>query len=265
MTPWIVAHQAPLFKKLKLWEIVKDREAWHAAGHGVIKSWTHLNDWTTAATTLSYCLKQCRSLPSRSNSVSYAAVDTLISYATGRTVPGGSDGKESAWSVGDLGLIPGLGRSLREGNGNPLQYSCLENPMDGGAWWTTTHGVTKSQIWLNNFTFTLCNWPVYWEVIWKRPSPYDTVQRGTAQRDGLIIHLVSQPEFRISEMAWRWLESLDLGKAYLASWRKKQQPAPVFLLGESQGQRGLVGYRSWDNKESDTMLATMGWVTKHNV
>ena len=54
--------------------------------------------------------------------------------------PGGSDGKVSACNAGDLGLIPGSGRSPGEGNGNPLQYSCLENPMDGGAWWTTVHG-----------------------------------------------------------------------------------------------------------------------------
>ena len=48
--------------------------------------------------------------------------------------PGGSDGKVSAYNVGDLGLIPGLGRSPGKGNGNPLQYCCLENPRDGGAW-----------------------------------------------------------------------------------------------------------------------------------
>ena len=47
---------------------------------------------------------------------------------------GGSEGKASAWNVGDRGSIPGLERSPREGNDNPLQYSCLENPMDGGAW-----------------------------------------------------------------------------------------------------------------------------------
>ena len=51
--------------------------------------------------------------------------------------PGGSDDKASARSEGDLDSIPGLGRSPGEGNGNPLQYSCLENPMDGGAWWAT--------------------------------------------------------------------------------------------------------------------------------
>ena len=47
--------------------------------------------------------------------------------------------------IGDVGSIPGLGRSLGGGNGNPLQYSCLENPMDRGAWWATVHRVAKSQ------------------------------------------------------------------------------------------------------------------------
>ena len=59
--------------------------------------------------------------------------------------PGGSDGKASAYNVEDLGLIPGSGRSPGEGNGNPLQYSCLENPMDQGAWGATVHGVTKTR------------------------------------------------------------------------------------------------------------------------
>ena len=54
--------------------------------------------------------------------------------------PGGSDSKESACNVGDLGSIPGLGRSPGEGNGNPLHYSCLENSMDRGSWWATVHG-----------------------------------------------------------------------------------------------------------------------------
>ena len=58
--------------------------------------------------------------------------------------PGGSDGKVSACNVGDPGSIPGSGRSSGEGNGNPLQYSCLENPMYRGAWETTVHGVAKS-------------------------------------------------------------------------------------------------------------------------
>ena len=59
--------------------------------------------------------------------------------------PGGSEVKASACNAGDMGLIPGSGRSTGEGNGNPLQYSCLENPMDGGAWRATVHGVAKSR------------------------------------------------------------------------------------------------------------------------
>ena len=59
--------------------------------------------------------------------------------------PGVSDGKASAQNEGDPGLIPGLGRSPGEGNGTLLQYSCLENSMDGGAWWATVHGVAKSR------------------------------------------------------------------------------------------------------------------------
>ena len=65
---------------------------------------------------------------------------------------GGSDGKASGYNVGDLGSIPGLGRNPGEGNGTPLQYSCLENPIERGAWWAAVHGVTKSQTRLSNFT-----------------------------------------------------------------------------------------------------------------
>ena len=56
----------------------------------------------------------------------------------------GSDGKVSACNAGDLSLIPGSGRSPGEGNGSPLQYPCLENPMDRGAWWATVHWVAES-------------------------------------------------------------------------------------------------------------------------
>ena len=58
----------------------------------------------------------------------------------------GSDGKESACNTGNLGLIPGSGRSPGERNGNLLQYSCLETPMDRGAWWATVHGFTESEM-----------------------------------------------------------------------------------------------------------------------
>ena len=69
--------------------------------------------------------------------------------------PCGSAGKESACNVGDLGLISGLGRSPGEGNGYPLQYSCLENSMDRGTWQVLVHGVAKSWTQLSNFHFHL--------------------------------------------------------------------------------------------------------------
>ena len=64
--------------------------------------------------------------------------------------PGGSDGEESACNAGDLGSIPWLGRSPREGNGNPFQYSCVENSTDRGAWWAMVHGVGKNWTRLSN-------------------------------------------------------------------------------------------------------------------
>ena len=65
-------------------------------------------------------------------------------------LPGGSDGKESAHNAGDLGLIPELGRFPGKGNVYPLQYSCLQNPMDRGDWQAVIHGVAKSWTWLSN-------------------------------------------------------------------------------------------------------------------
>ena len=67
--------------------------------------------------------------------------------------PGGSDGKESVCSAGNPGVLPGLGRSPGGGHGNPLQYSCLENPIDRGTWWATVHGMSKSRT-LSDYTFT---------------------------------------------------------------------------------------------------------------
>ena len=86
------------------------------------------------------------------------------------TSPVAQKAKASAYNSGDLGLIPGLGRFPGEGNGNPLQYSCLENPMDGGAWWATVHGVAKSQTRLSNFNFTFSllgfsSWRLLWMQI----------------------------------------------------------------------------------------------------
>ena len=104
----------------ELWELVMDREAWRAAIHGVANSRTRLSDWT----------------------------ELNLTFPGG--FPSGSESKESACSAGDLNSIPWLGRSPGKGNGNPLQYSCLENPMDRGAWQATAHGVAKSHNWATN-------------------------------------------------------------------------------------------------------------------
>ena len=88
---------------------------------------------------------------------SYFFVSVIISHSifdftklTANTLekdfPGGSDGKESAYNAGHPGLIPGLGRSPGEGNGHPIHHSCLENPMDTGAWGVTVHEVTEADM-----------------------------------------------------------------------------------------------------------------------
>ena len=77
-------------------------------------------------------------------------VDKLVYLKGFLGFPGGSDDKELSCKAGDLGLIPGLRRSPEEGNGNSIQYSCLENSMDWEAWRATIHGVTKSWTWLSD-------------------------------------------------------------------------------------------------------------------
>ena len=74
---------------------------------------------------------------------------------TAKDFPVGSDGKTSVYNAGDLGSVPGLGWSPAEANGDPLQYSCLENPMDREAWQAVVSRVPKNQIWLSDFHFTL--------------------------------------------------------------------------------------------------------------
>ena len=133
-----------------------------------------------------------------------------------------------------------------EGNGTPLQYSCLENPMDGGAWWAAVHGVTKSWARLSDFTFTF---HVHaWEkemathssiLAWRIP--------GTEEPGGLQ----SMGSQRVGH---NWATSLSLFT--FMHWRRKWQPTPVFLPGESQGRGSLVGCRLWGRTESDTTEVT---------
>ena len=99
-----------------------------------------------------YSDTQVRTLLSLTNSQND---ETIINYncnllSFGVDFPGGSDGKEFPCNAGDLGSIPGLGRSLGKGNGYPLQYSCLENSMGIEAWQATVYGMAKSWTWLTN-------------------------------------------------------------------------------------------------------------------
>ena len=122
-----------------------------------------------------------------------------------QTSPVAQTVKASAYNAGDPGSIPGSGRSSGEGNGSPLQCSCLENPMGGGAWWATVHGVTKSRTRLSDFTnLTL------------------TGKKSDCQ---------GRTHKRCRFDPW-------VGKI---SWRRTWQPTPVFMPGKSHGERRLEG------------------------
>ena len=95
---------------------IRDGGAWWAATYGVAQSRTRLKRLSSSSS----------------------------SKVEGKGFPNSSVGKESACNVGDPGSIPGSGRSPGEGNGYPLQYSCLENPKDRGAWWAAVYGVAQS-------------------------------------------------------------------------------------------------------------------------
>ena len=112
----------------------KQKESW-------IESW---NGERTEGHLVLYCHLVCANTePWDHMGCHVIRIRTLCSLFWG--FAGGSDDKESAYNTGDTGLIPGSGRSPREGNGNPLQYSFLDNTMDRGAWRATIYGVTKSR------------------------------------------------------------------------------------------------------------------------
>ena len=144
----------------KLQEILEDRGDWHAAFHWVAKCWARLSNWTTTmpAVTVNLWPSPCDILCPPTTHTQFFFTKTKFSlvtmFATQSVyvpmLPWGLDGKESVCSAGDPGLIPGLGRSPGEGNGNPLQYSCLANSMDRGAWWAAVHRVTRNWIHLSD-------------------------------------------------------------------------------------------------------------------
>ena len=124
----------------------------------------------------------------------------FISRPPQKSVPYSWVSKESACSAGDLGLIPGLGSYPGEGNSNPLQYSCLENPMDRGAWRATVHGVTRARLlspgilqagilkWVVIFFSRGSSWPRNrTRVSWVEPLP-------ALQADSLLTQLQGKPQ-----------------------------------------------------------------------
>ena len=133
-----------------------------------------------------------------------------------------------------------------EGNGTPLQYSCLENPIDGGAWWAAVHGVAKSRAQLSHFTFTF-----HFHALEKEMAPHSSILAWKIpwmEEPGGLQFIVS---LRVGH---DWATSLSLFT--FMHWRRKWQPTPVFLPGESQGRESLVGCCLWGHTESDTTEVT---------
>ena len=129
--------------------------------------------------------------------------------------PGDTNSKESACNAGNPGSISGLGRRPGKGNGNPLQYSCLENSMDRGAWWAPAMGSQRIRHNWETNTFT-----------------------------SLVAQMVKHPP--VMQETWVW--SLDQAEPL----EKEMATTPVFLPGEFHGQKSLAGYSPWSCKESDT-------------
>ena len=107
-------------------------------------------------------------------------------------------------NAGDLGSIPGLGRSPGEGNGNPLQYSWLENSMDRGAWWATIHGVAKSRTRLSDFTFKLWSRASLVAQRLKRlPGMWETWVRSLGWEDPLEKEIATHSSILAWRIPWR--------------------------------------------------------------
>ena len=127
-----------------------DRGAWWATAHRAGKSWRQLSNWACT-----HYIQIYYTIHIMSKLYIYLCAYVFMGF------PGGSDGKEGACNAGDLGSVPGLGRSSGEGNGYSLQFSCLESPMDRRAWLSIVHEVAQSWTWLSNCTHTHARTHVY--------------------------------------------------------------------------------------------------------
>ena len=142
-------------------------------------------------------------------------------WSLGRMSPllawGKAEVKASTCNVGDLGSIPGSGRSPGEGNGTPLQCSCLENPMDEGAWWAAVHGVAKSRTRLSDFTFTFTSIEVVSPFL-PRPESYLTLAMSLC-----LAGLVTVQQWHESVLPWlrasvSWECPRPLSRPYCLGW-----------------------------------------------
>ena len=203
------------------------------------------------------------------------------------THTGGSEVEASACNAGDLGSIPGSGRSPQEGNGNPLQYSCLENPMDWRAWWATVHGVAKSWTRLCDFTFTfkplqcLRYCAHYW--ISFHPISHSSLSQlycyiipaavsiPATTRDEVLLSMWPVSDFVLEFHIWDYFLGLlgfpggsdgkesDCSVGYPGSilglgrpLEKEMATHSNILAWKSHGWRSLAGYSPRDHKKSAT-------------
>ena len=136
-----------------------------------------------------------------------------------------------AGDIRDTGLMAGLRRSLGGAHGNPLQYSCLENPIDRGDWWTTVHRVEKSRTCWSDLAYTWFSGQTTKNIC--------KIQLLSLKND-LVRSEVSPGVSMVKNGAANKRHSFNLWFGKI-SWRGKWQPSPVFLSGKSHGQRNLAG------------------------
>ena len=154
-TPWPIGCQAPLSIEFSR------QEYWSGLPFPSLRGSSKRRDQTwvscIASRFFTIWVIWAQNLKKKKKRVKYS-IDHFVYWLM--SFPGGSDSKESACNAGDLSSIPRSGRCPGEGNSYPLQYSCLENPMDRRPWQATVHGITKSRTWLSDFTsyWLILNW-----------------------------------------------------------------------------------------------------------
>ena len=173
-----------------------------------------------------------------------------------------------------MGLIPGSGRSPGEGNGNPPQYSCLENSMDRGAWWATVRGVAKSQTWLSGWAYTHrhrewgrrkmkeSGWfPGVWLEHFCGQWCHFLKKGVVSGKNGAFWGGWETSTSRCLESSWlyepvapgkNWARDTDMGAVSIQQRRRQWHPTLALLPAKSHGRRSLVGCSRWGREESDT-------------